>query len=72
MILRYYCFTYAASMVDDHLVFFTYYIYICKTQIDVQPLIDVQSSNRCPILKYIAVFHFLILTYNYVTDVDFK
>jgi hypothetical protein len=33
--------------------------YICKTQIDVQSLIDVQSSNRRPILKYMAVFHFL-------------
>ena len=37
--------------------------YICKTQI------DVQSSNRCPILKYMAVFHFLKSTSN---DVYFK
>ena len=29
---------------------------VCKTQIDVQSLIDVQSSNRRPILKYMAVF----------------
>jgi hypothetical protein len=40
--------------------------YICKTQI------DVQSSNRHPILKYMAVFHFLKSTFNYVTDVYFK
>ena len=45
------------------------YIYICKTQIDVQSLIDVQSSNRRPILKYMAIFHFLKLT---STDVYFK
>ena len=25
------------------------FIYLCKTQIDVQPLVDVQSSNSCPI-----------------------
>jgi len=25
------------------------YIYICKTQIDVQSLIDIKSSNPCPI-----------------------
>ena len=30
--------------------------YICKTQIDVQSLIQVQSSNRLPILKLVAVF----------------
>ena len=29
--------------------------YICNTQIDVQSLIDVQSSNRRPILKSMAV-----------------
>ena len=29
---------------------------VCKTQIDVQSLIDVQSSNRRSILKYMAVF----------------
>ena len=29
--------------------------YICKTQIDVQSLIQVQSSNRLPILKLVAV-----------------
>jgi hypothetical protein len=46
--------------------------YICKTQIDVQSLIDVQSSNRRPILKDMAVFHFLKSTSNYVTDVYFK
>ena len=45
------------------------YIYICKTQIDVQSLINVQSSNRGPILKYMVVFHFLKSTFNYVTDV---
>jgi len=49
-----------------------YKYYICKTQIDVQPLIDVQSSNRRPILKCMAVFHFLKSTSNYVTDVYFK
>ena len=27
------------------------HMYICKTQNDVQPLIDVQSSNSCPISK---------------------
>ena len=48
------------------------YIYICKTQIDVQSLIDVQSSNRRPILKYVTVFHFLKSTSNDVTDVYFK
>jgi hypothetical protein len=47
-------------------------MHICKTQIDVQSLIDVQSSNQCPILKYMAVFHFLKSTSNYVTDVYFK
>ena len=31
---------------------------MCKTQIDVQPLIDVQSSNWPPILKFMAVFTF--------------
>ena len=35
------------------------YVYICKTQIDVQSLIDVQISNWRPILKYMVVFHFL-------------
>ena len=49
-----------------------HYIYICKTQIDVQPLIDVQSSNRRPILKYMIVFHFLKSTPTDVTDVYFK
>ena len=34
-------------------------VYIYKIRIDVQSLIDVQSSNRHPILKYMAVFHFL-------------
>ena len=53
-------------------VFISYLLYICKTQIDVQPLIDVQSSNWRPILKYMAVFHFLKSTSNYVTDVYFK
>ena len=43
------------------------YIYTCKTQTDVQSLIDVQSSNRRPILKYMAVFHFLKSTSNDVT-----
>jgi hypothetical protein len=38
---------------------FCIYICICKTQIDVQSLIDVQSSNQRPILKSIAVSHFL-------------
>jgi hypothetical protein len=47
-------------------------IYICKIQIDVQSLIDVQSSNRRPILKYMAVFHFLKSKSNDVTDVYFK
>ena len=37
--------------------------YICKTQIGVQSLIEVQSSNRRPILKPVAVFHFLKLTF---------
>jgi hypothetical protein len=46
--------------------------YICKIQTDVQSLIDVQSSNRRPILKYVAVFHFLKSTSNDVTDVYFK
>jgi hypothetical protein len=46
--------------------------YICKTQIDDQSQIDVQSSNRRPILKYMAVFHFLISTSNDVTAVYFK
>ena len=46
--------------------------YIFKTQIDVQPLIDVQSSNRRPILKYMAVCHFLKSTSNDVTDVYIK
>ena len=36
----------------------THGVYICKTQI------DVQSSNRRPLLKYMAVFHFLKLTSN--------
>ena len=45
---------------------------ICKTQTDIQSLIDVQSSNRCPILKYMADFHFLKSTSNDVTDVYFK
>jgi len=72
-------------------------LYICKTQIDVQPLIDVQSSNTCqistsqtsvpqigvqfsklsffkisnrhPILKSMAVSHFLKSTSNDTTDV---
>jgi hypothetical protein len=35
-------------------------------------LIDVQSSNRGPILKYMAVFHFLKSTSTDVTDVCFK
>jgi hypothetical protein len=35
-------------------------------------VIDVQSSNRRPILKYMAVFHFLKSTSNYVTDVYLK
>ena len=56
---------------------FTYIVYfaggyICRTQIDVQSLIDVQSSNRHPILKYMDVFHFLKSTSNDVTDVYFK
>jgi hypothetical protein len=34
--------------------------------------IDVQSSNRRPILKYMAVFHFLKSTSYDVTDVYFK
>jgi len=58
---------------------------ICKTQIDVQTLIDVQSSNPCPIstsqtsvpqiyvlfqiLKPMAVSHFLKSTSNDVTDI---
>jgi hypothetical protein len=42
-------------------------IYICKTQIHVQSLIDVYSSNRRPILKYMAVFHFLKSRSNDVT-----
>ena len=25
------------------------YVYICKIRVDVQPLIDIQSSNSCPI-----------------------
>ena len=37
--------------------------YICKTQINVQSLIDVQSSNRRPIRKPVAIFHFLKLTF---------
>jgi hypothetical protein len=40
--------------------------------IDLVYLIDVQSSNRRPILKYMVVFHFLKSTFNYVTDVYFK
>ena len=62
-------------------------IYICKTQIGVQPLIDVQFSNPCristylrsmsffkfsnrrPILKSLAVFHFLKSTSEDVTDI---
>jgi hypothetical protein len=47
-------------------------IYIYQTQIDVQSLIDIQSSNRRPILKYMAVFYFLKSTSNYITDVYFK
>jgi hypothetical protein len=46
--------------------------YICKTQIDVQSLIDVQFSNRRTILKYMAVFHFHKSTSSDVTDVCFK
>jgi len=46
--------------------------YICKIQIDVHSLIDVQFSNCRPILKYIAVCHFLKSTSNDVTDVYFK
>ena len=40
---------------------------ICKTQIYIQTLIDVQSSNWRPILKYLAVFHFIKSTSKYVT-----
>jgi len=47
-------------------------IYIYKTQIDVQSLIDVQSSNRRPILKSMAVSYFLKSTSKDVTDVGFK
>ena len=62
-----------------------YFLYICKTWINVQPLIDVQSSNPCPnstsqtsvpqiyvlfqILKSVAVSHFFKSTSNDVTDV---
>jgi hypothetical protein len=46
--------------------------YICKTQIDVQSLIDVQSSNRRPILKYMAVFHFLKSTYTLIDVTSVK
>ena len=38
--------------------------YICKTQIDVQCLIDVQSSNWRPILKYMTVSHIRKSTFN--------
>jgi hypothetical protein len=34
------------------------YFFVCKTQIDIQSLIDVQSSNWRPILKYMAFFTF--------------
>ena len=44
--------------------------YICKTQIDVQSLIDVQSSNWRPILKYMAVFHFLKSTFETMMGKD--
>ena len=40
-------------------------LHICKTQIDVQ-------SNRRPILKYMAIFHFLKSTSIDVTDLYFK
>ena len=46
--------------------------YICKTQIDDKSQIDVQSSNRRLILKYMTGFHFLISTFNDVTAVYFK
>ena len=45
-------------------------IYICKTQIHIQSLIDVYSSNRRPILKYMAVFHFLKSMSNDVTNLN--
>jgi len=37
-----------------------YSAYICKTQIDVQPLIDVQTTNPCPIRnRHLSFFKFL-------------
>jgi hypothetical protein len=52
-------------------------IYICKTQINIQSLIDVQSSNPCPIptsqtsVPQIYVpFHILKLAPNDVTAVS--
>ena len=44
-------------------IWLIFFIYICQTQI------DVQYSNRRPILKYMAVFYFLKSTSNDVTPI---
>jgi hypothetical protein len=56
----------------DNVFVFTY-IYICKTQIDVQPLIDVQSSNLGPIsTSQTSVSPTYVLFSNSQIDVQFS
>ena len=50
-----------------------YFLYICYTQIDVQPLIDVQSSNPFPIsTSQTSVTQIYVLFSNYQIGVQFS